>query len=616
MTRGRIQSMPLFWKILVPFLTLLLVVGVSGAFLIVRTLSARAQATLDQELTRRSLEVRATLRDRELYLLESATLAANLEGMAAAISRRDVAAATDLARSVLALKTDLRFVAVTDRAGRGIVEWQRSAGGVGAVRPGAWAREPIVGLAAAETTARKHAGILERRDPPTLAIAAPVCRATPACSSAGVAIVGLPLEEMALAAHQAGSSLALYAPDGALLAVAGSITVPTRATQSPGDSVFRRLHEVSGQEIATLFAAYEVQGGPAGVLAVSIRSASAFASAREAAVRLAVLLVAAMAGVVVIGAIVSRRILAQVKPLVATNRALGSGDLSARVPVLADDELGELARGVNKMAEDLQRSYETLETRVAARTEEVVRLLQERTDFFAAISHELRTPLAVIIAQAEMMRDPSFSKTPAWTAETGGAIGDSATQLLSLVNDILELARAEAGRLVVSLAEVDLADIVAAIRPSIEGLTRTGDIDMVVSVEPSLRVIGDPVRLREILLNLVDNAIKYTPPGGRIELSAQRQSGGMAEIAVLDTGIGIPPEVGDRIFEPFFRVAGSEPQRGQASSGLGLALARRLVEAQGGTISYTSDPAVGTRFVFTVPAAHAARGRRAPPVKR
>jgi signal transduction histidine kinase len=610
--RTRFRSLPLFWKILVPFLTLLLVVGLSGTFLIVRTLSARAQSTLDQDLSRRALEVRSTLRDRELYLLESATLAANLQGMAAAVLRHDAAATTRLARSVLALKTDLELLALIDRR-RGIVELRRTSAGLESVEPRAWGAEPVVAQALAEPTALKHAGILESHDPAMLVIAAPVCTETPECRSAGVAIVGVGLDALAgtsvLAAAE--GSVAIYGPDGSLLAHQGSLAAPAGGPEPNGRAVVRRLRAVGGEEVASLFAPYEVQGRRAGSIAVSIPSGPAFASAREAAVRLALLLVAAMGGVVALGALVSRLILAQVRPLVEANRALGSGDLSARVPVLAKDELGELARGVNKMAEELQRSYEMLESRVGERTAEVLRLLQERTDFFAAISHELRTPLAVIIAQAEMMRDPTVRRSPGWTAETGNAIGDSATQLLSLVNDILDLARAEAGRLVVSPVEVDLAEVVAGIRPSMEGLTRAGQIEAAVYLGEELRVMADPTRVREILLNLIDNAVKYTPPSGRVEVAATRRTDGMVEVSVLDTGIGIPPEVGDRIFEPFFRVVGSEPQRGQASSGLGLALARRLIEAHGGTISYTSDPKKGTRFVFTLPAvSRLARTRR------
>jgi signal transduction histidine kinase len=605
MIARRFKSLPLFWKILVPFLTLMLVVGGFGAFLIVRTLTARAENALEQDLSRLVLEARSAVRDAELSLLESATLAANLEGMAAAIAEGDVATIRRLAESVLALKIDLALLAVTDRSGSGLVELTRSGGVVRQSPARSWTRDPLVVRAAGETGARKHAGMI--RDATMLGIASPVCGGTTTCDARGLAIVGIPLADAATAHETAAGarpSVAIYDENGRLVASAGRHTAAPRPPASSGDAMIRESRTVGDEAVATLYAPLTVQGRPVGRLAVSIPSAPAFATTREAAVRLGLVLLAAMAGIVALGALVSRLILAQVRPLVSANRAFGAGDLAVRVPVLGEDELGELARGVNQMAERLQASHETLELRVALRTTEVQRLLQERTEFFAAISHELRTPLAVIIAAAELMRDPTHQKTPQWTSRTGETIGDSATQLLSLVNDILDLARAEAGRLAVSIADVDLAEAVASIRPTVEGLAGAGEIEAVFEADEQLLVRADPARLREVLVNLADNAVKYTPPRGRISVTARRREDGFVEVAVSDTGIGIPPEIGERIFEPFFRVAGSEPQRGQASSGLGLALARRLVEAQGGTISYWSDER-GTTFTFTVPASPA-----------
>lgn len=600
----RFRNLPLFWKVLVPFATLMVLVGAFGAFLIVRTLTARAQNSLEQDLSRRLLEARSVLRDRELSLLESATLAANLEGMASAIRRRDARSIARLGESVLALKTELRLLVITDRAGKGLVEFSREGETVNRIPERTWGGEPLVAQVLAESGPRKHADYLRSADSALLAVAAPVCSGSP-CSLVGVAIVGDPLADAAAAARgtspRPSASVALYGEDGTLLASAGPIAPERRAPTSFGESPVRQIREVGGESVATLYAPLHLQGRAAGQIGVSIPSEGAFASSRGAAFSLGLLVILSMAGVVGIGALISRLILAQVRSLVEVNRALGAGDLSARVPVLAADELGELALGVNKMAGELQASHETLEARVAERTEQVMALLQERTDFFAAISHELRTPLAVIIAQAELMRDPTIPKTSKWTAETGTAIGDSATQLLSLVNDILDLARAEAGLLVVSVTNLDLISVIAAIRPSIEELARRGEIEVALDLPERLPVRGDAFRLREIVLNLVDNAVKYTPPGGGIELAAIQRDDGVVEVSVSDTGIGIPSEVGDRVFEPFFRVAGTEPQRGQATSGLGLALARRLVEAQGGTISYTSYPAEGTRFLFTIP---------------
>lgn len=607
----RFNHLPLFWKILLPFTTLMLVIGAFGAFLIVRTLTARSQSALEQDLSRRALETRSLLRDRELSLLESATLASNLEGMAPAVARRDARPIARLGGSVLALKTEFRLLTFTDRSGRGLVEFERTRVDVRRVPGRMWSGQHVADRALAETTTTKHSGYLPNGDETLLAVAAPICAGTP-CSPVGVAIVGEPLADVAAAAHRSApgprSSVALYDERGVLLASAGPIASDQRAPALDGETPILRMRRGEGQDVVTMYAPLSVQGRSIGRIGVSIPSAPAFAPAREAAFRLGLLLLAAMVGVVAIGVAISRLILAQVRPLVEANRALGSGDLSARVPVLSDDELGELARGVNKMAGELQESYETLEARVAERTDQVLQLLQDRTDFFAAISHELRTPIAVIIANAEMMGDRTVPKGARWTAETGTVIGQSATQLLSLVNDILDLARAEAGRLVVEVEDVDIAQVIGGVRPAVESLARTGEIDVRFRVPRRLPVKGDGARLRQILLNLVDNAVKYTPPRGEIHIEARRRDDGMAQISVSDNGIGIPPEIGDRIFEPFFRVPETEPQHGQPSTGLGLALARRLVDAHGGEISYTSD-ADGTCFVFTVPATRRSTAR-------
>jgi signal transduction histidine kinase len=270
---------------------------------------------------------------------------------------------------------------------------------------------------------------------------------------------------------------------------------------------------------------------------------------------------------------------------------------------LGNDELGELARGVNLMADQLQANIETLESRVDQRTQEVRRLLRERTEFFAGLSHELRTPLAIILNQSLMLRDPTFRKTRTALEGLGLTIGDSAEQLLSLVNEILELARSELGGIELELEDVHLGDVLRQFGGTVEGLASSAGLEL--RIDPPKRlphVRADKERLRQILLNLVDNAVKYTPAGGTIELDASAHNGGVT-LAVRDSGVGIPSDVGEKIFDPFFRVPGTKAQRGQASSGLGLALTKRLVEAHGGEIWFTSEPDVGTTFNVTLPAA-------------
>jgi signal transduction histidine kinase len=605
------RSLPLFWKLLIPFLTLIVFVGAFGAFLIVRDLSSRARANVHQDLLQASLSARAILKDRELYLLESANHAANLDGMAGRVRANDSGSVKELLESVLALKSDLNLLVVTDRKGVGLVEFSRDDPG-GSVQRGAatpWARTAFIADALEDREATKAAGFLELGDQTLLAIAAPICADPGDCRTAGVAIVGLSTER--LAGEAAGGSdrgtapgtepvVAIYDARGRGLAGSGDQPTST-PIRLQGDDLVRRTEKIGSRELFTLYAPLELQGRQRGMVAVSLSPGAELAAVRSAGMRLAVFLLVAMAGIVGIGALLSRFILAQLKPLLATNRALGKGELSARAPVVSNDELGELARGVNEMAEQLQAGYETLEMRVDERTEEVQRLLKERTEFFASLSHELRTPLAIILGQAKMMRDSSFPKRNGWAKRSGQTIEQSADQLLSLVNDILDLARAESGSIEVNPDEVSLSGLVDDMRQTIVGLVRGKGLTVAFGVAPDLpSVWADQVHLRQIILNLLDNAMKYTPAGGKVDLKAVTTSG-FVEVSVSDTGVGIPHDVGDRIFEPFFRVKETRSQRGEASTGLGLALTRRLVEAQGGNIAYESEPDVGTTVRFTVP---------------
>lgn len=608
-------NVPLFWKVLVPFLALVVLVGAFGVFLITRDLSSRAQATLDRDLSRRSLDARALLRDRELYLLESANFAANLERMDAAINAEDDAAIGRLLQSVLALKADLTLVAGTNRAGLGLVEFTRPAPGAASSfgKGTRWSDHAFVVEALRGREGRKTSGYLPANGRTMLAIAAPVCTIDEACDAVGVAIVAIAVDDLAAAATGKPPSapaapplsqtgVAIYGPDGRILARAG-LSAPDE--QLPGtatvDNPSRRTHRSGSTEIATLYTPLEVQGTKTGTLATSIPTGPAFSAVKGAATRLAVIVLMVIAGIVALGALISRSILAQLRPLVETNRALGQGDLAARAPVFGNDELGELAQGVNQMAEQLQAHYETLELRVEQRTEEVRRLLRDRTEFFAGLSHELRTPLAVILLQAKALLTSPGSRVA--RDEATDVIRTSASELLELVNDILDLAQAEAGSVEVNLERVRVTDVLLSLAPMLQRLGAAADIEVNVAVPARLpAVTADHSRLREIVVNLVDNAVKYTPSGGTVDVSAARDDR-WVRVSVADTGVGIPPEVGDQLFEPFYRVPGTRPQRDEASTGLGLALSRRWVEAQGGAITWAPNPHGGTVFAFTLPLA-------------
>jgi signal transduction histidine kinase len=594
------RDRPLLWKLLIPFLGVILLSGGLGAFLIIRDLSSRADSALEDDLARRSLDARSLVHDRELYLLESVNLASNLRGMAGAVRARDGRALDRLLQSVLALKTDLSFLVAIDLDGVLLRGFRLEAGGTTALAaPGDWAERGFVRLALRDQEAAKRPGFLSVGDRHALAIAGAVCSARRRCEPVGAVVAGIEADLIAAEAtpRRAGGGAALYDLDGRLL---GASELAPRQTPPPelSSGPVRRLDQGPKGEVATLFSPLEVGGRRLGVLAVNMPTAPAFSSVQGAGLRLVVILLAGMAGVLAIGILLSRRILAQVRPLIETNRALGSGELSARAPVLGADELGELARGVNQMAEQLQASHETLESRVEQRTEEINRLLRERNEFFTGMSHELRTPLAVVLAQAKMLGKPPFPKNKDAATETSRILQSSGKQLLDTVNAILDLAKAETGGLRVDLAEERLPDAVEDVRGTIEALADANGLRTRFDVPPDLPpVLADRDRLRQIILNLVDNATKYTPAGGTVGLSAKAVNGGV-EVSVSDTGVGIPRAAADRIFEPFYRVPGTEARRGQPSSGLGLALTKRLVEAHEGEIWFTSTPKKGTTFTF------------------
>jgi signal transduction histidine kinase len=536
--------------------------------------------------------------------------AANLAGMAEALRASDEARSADLLRSVVALKTDLDLVVAANHEGMAVVEFARSARAPNHVqRSGANRSSQFVRRALADPAGAKAAGFLRSDGRTLLAVAGAVCSAVSLCAPTGVAIVGIDIATIAAeAAGQTRSGVAVFDTKGQIVAAEGLVGPPMRVGDSSADGLVRRNDEAAAGDVATIFSPLEIQGQRQGTVGVTIETGPAFASVRGAGWRLALVLLAGLLGIVAIGVLVSRFILAQVRPLVSTNRALGTGDLTARAPVLGNDELGQLASGVNQMADQLQASVETLETRVEERTEEVRRLLRERTEFFAALSHEFRTPLAVILRQADLLLDPKTPKTSRWTSESGHTLKESGQQLLNLVNEILELAKAEAGSLEVNLDAVQLGDVLDDSRRTIEGLAAGAGLSASIRVPRQLPAVrADRVRLREIILNLVDNAVKYTPKGGSVAVRAEAHNRHV-EVSVSDTGVGIPSDARDRIFEPFYRVKGITTQRRQPATGLGLALTKRLVEAHGGKISFTSKQGSGSTFTFTLPLSRAKRG--------
>lgn len=592
----RFRHLPLAGKLLLPYLILMLIVGAAGTFTVVRSLTERAEAALHQELGRDLLDARAAVRDQELYVLESANFAANVRGITERVQAQDNAGTRRLLASVRALKTELDLLVVMDSSGTGTTEFIQDGP---ALREGLgtkWDGQPFVREALTSRTGAATAGIIRLGDRSYLAVATPVCTGGQACTPAGAALAGMTITRVAAAAAGPRGDVALF--DGSGQALSASTPFPPRLSTPAEVTVVRTTRR--GEEVATMAAPFDLQGERVGTITTTLPTEPSFASVRGAAYRVALLVLVAMAGIVAIGVLLSRSILRQVRPLVTTHRALGGGDLSARASVRGDDELGEVARGLNRMAEQLEASVVALESQVDQRTAEVRRLLNQRNELFAGLSHEFRTPLAVVLAQAQLLRDARSRRSVA-DEESLRAMEQSARQALTLVNEFLELSRADAHQVDPALTAVSPGVVLRELGPTISGLAGAAGVHAELDVPPDLPDIrADARRLREITLNLADNAIKYTPPGGQVAVRAH-SSPTHVVLEVSDTGLGIPEDDLPHVFEPFYRVETNATQAGQPSTGLGLALTKRLVDAHAGTIGVASEVGRGTTFRVSLP---------------
>jgi signal transduction histidine kinase len=216
------------------------------------------------------------------------------------------------------------------------------------------------------------------------------------------------------------------------------------------------------------------------------------------------------------------------------------------------------------------------------------------------MSHELRTPLNAIIGFSEVLREQMFGELNEQQLGYVDDVLESGRHLLSLINDILDLSKVEAGRMELELADVSLPDALRAGLTMHGARATKGGIALDLSVEPSeILIQADERKLRQVVFNLLSNAVKFTPSGGRVDVSAYLNNG-LVEVAVADTGSGIAPEEQDLIFEEFQQARGDIGRR-QEGTGLGLPLSRKFIELHGGRLWVESTPGAGSTFRFTMP---------------
>ncbi len=284
------------------------------------------------------------------------------------------------------------------------------------------------------------------------------------------------------------------------------------------------------------------------------------------------------------GYFLARRSLAPVASMAEHAADISATNLHERMPVSGGDELVRLAKVINALLDRLEQSFE-----------------QQRR-FMADASHELRTPTAIVRTEADVTLSRPHREEPEYR-ESVGIMQDAAQRLTRIVDDLFLLARSDAGHLVVHRAPMHLEDVIDDAIRSVRPLAEQSHVHVELSEAIEVPLVGDADLLGRLMLNLLHNAIKYSPPGSavRVRMTSREQR---VEVTVTDEGVGIPPEAQGRVFDRFFRVDASrarEETSHTSGAGLGLAIARRIAEAHVGVLDLAESRPGRTVFRFSIP---------------
>lgn len=318
--------------------------------------------------------------------------------------------------------------------------------------------------------------------------------------------------------------------------------------------------------------------------------------------------------------LLARILTTSVRKISSQAERIGSGATKAQVTYSGSDALGSFVRSFNRISSrldttllSLQEERQGLQEKVAEQTRELRNSVEElgfanlrleealkaRTRFFSSISHELRTPLNGILGTTALLSEEHFGPLNAKQKNYVEQIDQSGSHLLSLVNDILDMAKIDADSMVLEQTPFDLRECIETTLVMMDSLLQRNQITLNRQLGPPLLISADYRRIRQILFNLLANGVQHTDPGGSITVSVQQKENS-AMIEVKDTGIGLAEDQLELIFTEFHQAAGNQ-DKGAGGTGLGLPLSKRLVELHGGSIGVASQPGKGATFWFTLP---------------
>ena len=290
---------------------------------------------------------------------------------------------------------------------------------------------------------------------------------------------------------------------------------------------------------------------------------------------------AALGTSLLLGYWMSRALSRPIKEMSSAAARLARGDFTSRVEVMSNDEMGELARSFNNMAEELSR------------------LENMRREFVANVSHELRTPLTSIQGFIQALIDGTVSEEGA-REKYLKLIRGEVVRMNRLINDLLDLSRLESGKVQMELAPLDIREIADSAVSAMDFRAHERNVSLRNLIPEGLPpVLADGDRIEQVFMNLLDNAITATRPGGYVELSA-REAKEEIYVSVADTGHGIPPEELPFIWERFYKVDKARTRSEAIGTGIGLAIVKQIIEAHGGEVSAESEPGRGSKFTFSL----------------